>query len=338
MKPSDQRPPGTVQPKGAQPAPGGRATIQPPPLRWPGGAAGPGSAQPRMAGAAAPPAGRAVLPVLQDQRRNRPRSGPPAPAAVQRATHYLHSGTSQKFYPTHNLNARCGRAGPAYTVTNENGDSGCLRYSNVGNDLVIEHVEAAGGAAKGTGALLVYIAAKNALATGGAQCYIAAGARDQRATQFWTQMGFNMATVQTSGLPVPLTTVRDNARTRVNNDGWLQPGPQQNSKCFLSTACCAARGLPEDCAELAALRRFRDDVLAGTAEGDALLREYEEIAPRIVQAIDRRADAVEIYDRIYAELTLALEDIREQRYGLAQERYRRTVVELARELHAVTAT
>lgn len=33
--------------------------------------------------------------------------------------------------------------------------------------------------------------------------------------------------------------------------------------CFLTTACCKYKGLPDDCAELETLRRFRDNYLKG---------------------------------------------------------------------------
>ena len=329
MKPNDKPPGGSARPGAQRPA-GGRAAIPPPPLRWPGGGAGPKAAQPKMAAPAPPvrpvqPAARVPLPVLPNRR-----CAPPPSAVVQRAdVHYRHTGTQQKFYLSR-ANDGCGRAGPTlFLRDNENDQSACLRYSNIGNDLVIEHVEAAyGSQARGTGALLIYLATKEAIAAGGQNCYIGAGARDRVA--FWTSMGFDMTTVQTSCQPVALTTVRDNARTRANNDGWQQSAVEK--KCFLASACMAARGLPVDCEELEVLRRFREEVLAGTAEGDAILREYEEIAPRIVRAIDDRPDASAIYEKIYAEIVLCVRDIRGQDTVAAKGRYRRVVETLAGDL------
>lgn len=332
--------------------PGGRPGISPPPLRWPGGGGGPKAAQPKAAAPpvqprvtvppppvrpvpppvrpaqAVQPAARSPLPVIP----NRPCAPPPS-AVVQREVHYRHSATQQKFYLSRDLNGSCGsrRTGPTLFLTdNVNGQAACLRYSSIGNDLVIEHVEAAyGSQARGTGALLVYLAAKEAIAAGGQRCYIGMGSREAKAMQFWTSMGFDMTTVHTSTQPVALTTVRDNARNRANNDGWQQ---SVEKKCFLASACMAARGLPSDCEELEVLRRFREEALAGTAEGDAILREYEEIAPRIVRAIDERPDASAIYEKIYAEIVLCVRDIRGQDSLAAKGRYRRVVETLARDL------
>jgi AcrR family transcriptional regulator len=248
---------------------------------------------------------------------------------VQREIHYRHFGTKQKFFLSR-ANDGCGRAGTAIFLRNESGATGCLRYSKInGEDLVIEHVEAAGGAAKGSGALLVYLATKEAVLAGGTQCYIGMGTRDPRFMNFWTNMGFDMTTVMSSTQPVLLTTVRANAKQRVDADGWQQSVEKKG--CFLSTACTAARGLPDDCEELTVLRRFREGFLAGTPEGEALLDEYEILAPRIVAAIDERADALAVYERIYNEIAACVRDIQGQDHAAALDRYSRLVEGLAGE-------
>jgi hypothetical protein len=228
----------------------------------------------------------------------------------------------------------CGRAGPTLFLRNNTGESACLRYSKInGEDLVIEHVEAAASAARGTGALLVYIATGEAIDAGGHQCYIGMGARDAKVLAFWTSMGFNMTSVTTSAQPVPLATVRQNARARGNTDGWQKSVEAEKKKgCFLSTACIAARGLPDDCEELTVLRRFREEHLRGAAAGDSLLRDYDTLAPRIVAAIDQRPDARALYERIYAEVALCVRDIQGLDHAAALDRYRRLVEGLAGEM------
>ena len=74
------------------------------------------------------------------------------------------------------------------------------------------------------------------------------------------------------------------------------------SGCFLTSACTAARGLPDDCHELQTLRRFRDEWLKKQQDGVLLIAYYYEVAPRIVAAIDACSDHLEIYDRLYQEL------------------------------------
>jgi hypothetical protein len=62
------------------------------------------------------------------------------------------------------------------------------------------------------------------------------------------------------------------------------------TNCFLTTACCELVGLPDDCFELRALRRFRDDVLAATPGGRADIALYYERAPRILSAMAQRGE------------------------------------------------
>ena len=72
--------------------------------------------------------------------------------------------------------------------------------------------------------------------------------------------------------------------------------------CFLTSACTEARGLPDDCHELTVLRAFRDGYLRSQPECEAEIAEYYAVAPKIVDAIRSKADAVEAFDAIYREL------------------------------------
>lgn len=72
-----------------------------------------------------------------------------------------------------------------------------------------------------------------------------------------------------------------------HRDGFLEAGKCKASGCFLTTACCAQMGRPDDCAELTALRGFRDGWLRAHPRGAALISEYYENAPAICAAIAR---------------------------------------------------
>lgn len=50
--------------------------------------------------------------------------------------------------------------------------------------------------------------------------------------------------------------------------------------CFLTTVCCEWKGLPDDCAELTILRKFRDEVVP-----ESIVKKYYEIAPAIAEKI-----------------------------------------------------
>ncbi|MEF2806610.1 MAG: CFI-box-CTERM domain-containing protein [Massilistercora timonensis] len=69
--------------------------------------------------------------------------------------------------------------------------------------------------------------------------------------------------------------------------------------CYITTAVCENRGLPDDCYELEMLRGYRDGYLMRSKEGRALVDEYYDLAPVIVRAINMRKDRAEIYEDIY---------------------------------------
>ena len=75
-----------------------------------------------------------------------------------------------------------------------------------------------------------------------------------------------------------------------------------NSGCYLTTACVAARGLPDTCAELQMPRAFRDGVLARQSGGQQEIERYYQMAPGIVAAINQQEDAAQIWNRVYEEL------------------------------------
>ena len=73
-------------------------------------------------------------------------------------------------------------------------------------------------------------------------------------------------------------------------------------KCFLTTACTQARGLPDDCFELTTLRAFRDDYLLRLPGGPAVVQAYYDLAPRILEGIESSTDADARLEQLYDEL------------------------------------
>ena len=69
--------------------------------------------------------------------------------------------------------------------------------------------------------------------------------------------------------------------------------------CFLSTACISAMGLPDDCFELLVLRHFRDGYVIAMPNGPDEVQNYYDLAPRIVTAINNRADRIALYELIF---------------------------------------
>ncbi|WP_171031710.1 CFI-box-CTERM domain-containing protein [[Clostridium] hylemonae] len=71
--------------------------------------------------------------------------------------------------------------------------------------------------------------------------------------------------------------------------------------CFITTAVCEQQDKPDDCYELRTLRAYRDDYMMSTEDGKALVEEYYDIAPGIVQIINMQKDAEHIYEALYKD-------------------------------------
>ena len=99
--------------------------------------------------------------------------------------------------------------------------------------------------------------------------------------------------------------------------------------CYLTSACTAARGLPDDCQELQTLRRFRDEWLKHQPDGILLIARYYEIAPKIVAAIDIQEDRLVVHESIYQELvTPCVKMIEEDNFQSALALYREYTLRL----------
>lgn len=108
-------------------------------------------------------------------------------------------------------------------------------------------------------------------------------------------------------------------------DGWEDWF--KHHRCFISTACVKAKGLPDDCEELKTLRNFRDTELISTAEGKALVDRYYEIAPKILWKIDQEDNSAAIYHNLYYNLVLkSVELINARKMEEAKNNYM-TIVE-----------
>lgn len=85
---------------------------------------------------------------------------------------------------------------------------------------------------------------------------------------------------------------REEARSSTTtSSGW----------CFITTATCLALGKPDNCDELMAFRKFRDNYLANTPNGKTTIDEYYAIAPDIVCRIDKYENSNAIYNRIWEQ-------------------------------------
>lgn len=72
--------------------------------------------------------------------------------------------------------------------------------------------------------------------------------------------------------------------------------------CFLSSACCCYKGLPDNCEELEKLRCFRDTYLKDRLGGTEIIKMYYSIAPQLVVAINKNTNQDKIYEEIYSNI------------------------------------
>lgn len=95
-----------------------------------------------------------------------------------------------------------------------------------------------------------------------------------------------------TGGPVVKTGPTSGQNRSRNDDGrWRakrsDSGKSRDKKsgCFLTTAACEHKGLPDDCRELQVLRAFRDTHLLPSIKGRELVERYYAIAPRIASCL-----------------------------------------------------
>ena len=107
--------------------------------------------------------------------------------------------------------------------------------------------------------------------------------------------------------------------------------------CFITSACCEMLGLSDDCFELRALRRYRDDVLAKRPGGPAAIVRYYELAPLILAQLPdatRARRLLSIYARYILPSALAASL---GLNALAYRLYGRMMDELSRDLRPISA-
>jgi hypothetical protein len=101
--------------------------------------------------------------------------------------------------------------------------------------------------------------------------------------------------------------------------------------CFITTATCEVLGLDDDCFELRALRRYRDEVLATRPGGEADIASYYAIAPLVLARMPqstRHARLLLLYARFVLPAAIAAHL---GLNALAYRLYRRMIEGLARD-------
>ncbi|MBR1647213.1 MAG: zinc-ribbon domain containing protein [Selenomonadaceae bacterium] len=133
--------------------------------------------------------------------------------------------------------------------------------------------------------------------------------------------------------PRPSPTVRHTPTTvtmppRPTPSQPVEP-PKKNGWCFITTAVCEYLGKPDDCFELTTLRNFRDNWLALQTGGKEEIREYYEIAPKIVEKLAASDEKDSLYEKIRLDyIEPCLEEILHGHNENCRARYREMVLML----------
>lgn len=93
-----------------------------------------------------------------------------------------------------------------------------------------------------------------------------------------------------------------------NTISWSSGG----GKCYITTACCAFQGLPDDCSVLTSMRKLRDEYILRTPEGFQIVDDYYNTAPDIVDALSNKSGAISIYHEMYNKYLLEIEKLVDQ--------------------------
>ncbi len=102
--------------------------------------------------------------------------------------------------------------------------------------------------------------------------------------------------------------------------------------CYVTTAVCLSLGKAEDCREIRMLKDYRDGFLSAQSDGPQLINEYYDIAPTIVNRINKRADAHETYQNIYQKyISPCIEMIENEKLTDCKELYTQMMRNLSQE-------
>ena len=115
------------------------------------------------------------------------------------------------------------------------------------------------------------------------------------------------------------------------DQGEADSSSESSSGCFLTSACVESMGLADDCDELMTLRALRDKRRLYDSSFDAMVKEYYQIAPKIVAAINALPDRKERYAKLYQTLVQpSVAMVKANRENDAVAFYRKMVLTLKR--------
>ncbi|MDY6397777.1 MAG: glycine zipper family protein [Treponema sp.] len=87
--------------------------------------------------------------------------------------------------------------------------------------------------------------------------------------------------------------------TKTSSVGGHSSSSGKKGGCFITTATCQSKKLPDDCYELTCLRYFRDTYMQQNSQMKSEVEEYYSIAPLICEKINAQENSTILYDDIW---------------------------------------
>lgn len=110
----------------------------------------------------------------------------------------------------------------------------------------------------------------------------------------------------------------DGTWRKKRSDAGKSRNKKEGSGCFITTAVCSHRGLPDDCYELTVLRKFRDDYLLSSNEGSTLVSQYYKSAPDIARKLTKHQDL----EFAWGKISECIKHIENKKYSEAIASYK----------------
>lgn len=102
----------------------------------------------------------------------------------------------------------------------------------------------------------------------------------------------------------------------------------EESNCFLTTACVKYYSLEDTCYELQTLRHFRDTYLLKSDKGKRMVSKYYKVAPAIVKSLEADKNNKELFAKIFLQIKSACNAIEQHDFEKATIIYKSAVANL----------
>lgn len=91
--------------------------------------------------------------------------------------------------------------------------------------------------------------------------------------------------------------------------------------CYMTTACCEFYGLPDDCRELTAMRKLRDEYIQYQEGGQDVISEYYATAPKVISNLMKQDDKVKWIEYIYLVVQKCTSFVEKKEFQSAMDVY-----------------